>query len=160
LKTYKYSIIYTIFLGIVNFFHFSVEKWIIGISSRRFAFYLIAALFLAFFLVIFAKKRSQITNLEIAILLLTMGFVFFLIFSRTVYMFQLGVLEMFILGILVAMEGKKTRGLLSFLILGAAAIIVEIASNLSIGSAFYYLDAWRHTLVALCGYLSTCLLIR
>ena len=159
MKAYKYSIIYAIFLAIVNFFHFSIERWIIGSSSRNFAFYLLVALFLVFYLVIFLKHRSKISNLEIAVLLLTMGFVFFLLCSRTVYMFQLSVLEMFILGILLAIEGKKAKDLLPFLILAVAAIVVEISSNLAIGSSFYLLDAWRNALVALCGYLAASLLI-
>jgi hypothetical protein len=160
LKTYKYSIIYAIFLGIVNLFHFRIERWILKVSGRNFAFYLIVVLFLVFFLVVFLKKRSKITNPEVAVLLLTMGFVFFLLISRTVYLFQLGVLEMFILGILLAAEGRKTKNLYPFLILAGAAILVEIASSLSIGSSFYYLDAWRNALVALSGYLAASLLIR
>ena len=158
MKAYKFSIIYIIFLVIVNFFHFQVEKWLIHASSRNFVFYTILALFLAFFLVVFLKKRSKINNREIAILLLSMGLVFFLLFSRPVFLFQLIVLEMFILGIFIALEGKKLKSLLPFVLILATAALVEISSNLSIGSSFYYFDAWRNTLIALSGYLTGCLL--
>ncbi|UCH95378.1 MAG: hypothetical protein JSV88_00650 [Candidatus Aminicenantes bacterium] len=158
MKTYKFSIIYAIFLVIINFFHFQVEKWLIGISSRNFALFFIYVLFLVFYLVIFLKKRPKINNLEIAILLLTMGLVFFLLLSRPVFLFQLSVLEMFILGILLAAEGKKSRSPLAFLLLAAVAVLTEISSNLSMGSHFYYLDAWRNALVALSGYLTGFLL--
>jgi hypothetical protein len=135
-----------------------VEKWLIHASSRNFVFYTILALFLAFFLVVFLKKRSKINNREIAILLLSMGLVFFLLFSRPVFLFQLIVLEMFILGIFIALEGKKSKSLLPFVLIIVTAALVEISSNLSIGSSFYYLDAWRNTLIALSGYLTGCLL--
>jgi hypothetical protein len=158
LKAYKFSIIYAIFVVIINFFHFRVEKWLIDASSRNFVYYIILALLLAFFLVVLLKKRSRIDNREIAILLLSMGLVFFLLFSRPVFLFQLLVLEMFILGIFIALEGKKSKSLLSFVIILVTAVLVEISSNLSIGSSFYYLDAWRNALVALCGCLAGFLL--
>jgi membrane-bound ClpP family serine protease len=135
-----------------------VEKWLIDASSRNFVFYTILALFLAFFLVVFLKKRSKINNREIAILLLSMGLVFFLLFSRPVFLFQLIVLEMFILGLFIALEGKKSKSLLPFVLILVTAALVEISSNLSIGSSFYYFDAWRNTLIALSGYLTGCLL--
>jgi hypothetical protein len=158
LKTYKFSIIYVIFLVIVNFFHFRVEKWLIRVSSRNFVFYMILALFMAFFLVIFLKKRSKINNREIAILLLSMGLVFFLLFSHPVLLFQLIVLEMFLLGVVIALEGKKSKSILPFVLIVVAAVLIEISSNLSTGSTFYYLDAWRNTLIALSGCLTGCLL--
>jgi hypothetical protein len=135
-----------------------VEKWLIRVSSRNFVFYMILALFLAFFLVIFLKKRSKINNREIAILLLSMGLVFFLLFSHPVLLFQLIVLEMFLLGVVIALEGKKSKSILPFVLIVVAAVLIEISSNLSTGSTFYYLDAWRNTLIALSGCLTGCLL--
>ena len=158
MKAYKFSVIYAIFLVMVNFFHFRVEKWLIDASSRNFVYYMILALLLAFFLVVFLKKRSRIDNREIAILLLSMGLVFFLLFSRPVLLFQLIVLEMFILGVFIALEGKKTKSLLAFVLIVVAAVLIEISANLSVGSSFYYLDAWRNALVALSGFLTGCLL--
>lgn len=158
MKAYKFSFVYIIFITIINFFHFRVEKWLIGASSRKFVFYTIFALLLAFFLVIFFKKRSKINNPEIAILLLGMGLVFFLFFSRPVFLFQLLVLEMFILGALLSLEGKKSKSLLPFLFIAATAVLVEFSSNLSIGSSFFYLDAWRNCLIALSGYITGFLL--
>jgi hypothetical protein len=108
--------------------------------------------------VVFLKKRSKINNREIAVLLLSMGLVFFLLFSRPVFLFQLIVLEMFILGIFIALEGKKSKSLLPFILIVVTAALVEISSNLSIGSSFYYLDAWRNTLIALSGCLTGFLL--
>ena len=158
MKAYKFSVIYAIFLVMVNFFHFRVEKWLIDASSRNFVYYMILALLLAFFLVVFLKKRSRIDNREIAILLLSMGLVFFLLFSRPVLLFQLIVLEMFILGIFLALEGKKSKSLLAFVLIVIAAVLIEISANLSMGSSFYYLDAWRNALIALSGFLTGCLL--
>ena len=158
MKAYKFSIIYAIFVVIVNFFHFRVEKWLIDASSRNFVYYMILALLLAFFLVVFLKKRSRIDNREIAILLLSMGLVFFLLSSRPVLLFQLIVLEMFILGVFIALEGKKTKSLLAFVLIVVAAVLIEISANLSVGSSFYYLDAWRNALIALSGFLTGCLL--
>jgi hypothetical protein len=135
-----------------------VEKWLIHVSSRNFVFYMILALLLAFYLVVFLKKRSKINNREIAILLLSMGLVFFLLFSHPVLLFQLIVLEMFILGVIIALEGKKSKSILPFVLIVAAAVLIEISSNLSIGSSFYYLDAWRNALIALSGCLTGYLL--
>ena len=104
---------------------------------------MILALLLAFYLVVFLRKRSKINNREIAILLLGMGLVFFLLFSHPVLLFQLIVLEMFILGVIIALEGKKSKSLLPFVLIVVAAVLIEISSNLSIGSSFYYLDTWR-----------------
>jgi hypothetical protein len=86
--------------------------------------------------------------------LLSMGLVFFLLFSRPVFLFQLIVLEMFILGIFIALEGKKSKSILPFVLIVVAAVLIEISSNLSIGSSFYYLDAWRNALIALSGCLT------
>ncbi len=158
MKAYKFSIIYAVFLVIVNFFHFRVEKWLIDASGRNFVYYMILALLLAFFLVVLLKKRSRIDNREIAVLLLSMGLVFFLLFSRPVFLFQLLVLEMFILGIFIALEGKRSKSLLPLVIILVTAVLVEISFNLSIGSSFYYLDAWRNALVALSGCLTGFLL--
>lgn len=119
---------------------------------------MILALFVAFFLVVFLKKGSRIDNREIAILLLSMGLVFFLLISRPVFLFQLLVLEMFILGVIIALEGKKSKSILVFVLIAVAAALVEISSNLSTHSSFYYLDVWRNALVALSGYLTGCLL--
>ena len=154
MRKYKYSIIYALFLIVINFFHFRVEKWIAGLTGKNFPLYLIYALFLAFFLVVLFKKVSAKKNMEIAVVLLTMGLVFFFLFSWPVFSFQMNVLEMFILGIFLSKESIKSKSLAPFFILAAAAISIEIASNLSIGSHFYYLDAWRNVLIALSGYLS------
>jgi hypothetical protein len=135
-----------------------VEKWLIKASSRNFVFYTILAFFLAFFLVVLIKKWSKINNREIAILLMSMGFIFFLLFSRPVFLFQLIVLEMFMLGIFIALEGRKSKSILCFILIAVAAVLVEISSNISIGSSFYYLDAWRNSLIALSGYLTGSLL--
>lgn len=159
MKTYKFSIVFAVLLVIANFFHFRVEKWLLALGTRNSVLYLIYGLFLAFFLVAFLKKFPRIDNQEIGILLLTMGFVFFLLFTRTVFLFQLSVLEMFALGVIVSLEGKKSKSLLPFLIVLITAALVEVSSSLSTGSHFYYLDAWRNGLVALSGYLAGFLLI-
>ena len=107
-----------------------------------------------FFLVVFFKMVSAKKNMEIAIVLLSMGLVFFFLFSWPVFSFQLNVVEMFILGIFLSKESKKSKSLAPFFILIVTAFLIEIASNVSIGSHFYYLDAWRNVLIGLSGYLS------
>ena len=92
--------------------------------------------------------------MELAAISLAVGLVFFFLLSWPVFVFQLNVLEMFLLGFLLSVESKKTKSLMPLLLLVLGAILVEIASNLSIGSHFYYLDAWRNTLTALSGYLA------
>jgi hypothetical protein len=155
MKKYKYSIIYIIFLVVVNFFHFRVERFIAGTTGKNFVVYLIYGVFLAFFLVVIIKVAAAKKNMEIAVILMSIGLIFFFLFSQPVFLFQLTVLELFILGVLLAWEGKKTKSPVPFLLLAAAAVLVEVSSNLSIGSRYFsYFDAWRNILITLSGYLS------
>lgn len=155
MKKYKYSIIYIIFLGVVNFFHYRVEGFIDGTTGKNFAAYFIYGLFLALFLTIAIKAFLSKKNLDITIALFTMGLIFFFLFTQPVFLFKLGVLELFILGVILSLEGKKSKSLVPFLLIAAAAVLVEVSSNLSIGSGYFsYFDAWRNALIVLSGYLS------
>lgn len=155
MKTYKYSIIYIIFLVVVNFFHFRVEGFITNTTGKNFAAYFIYGLFLALFMAIAIKAFLSKKNLDITIALLTMGLIFFFLFTQTVFLFKLSVLELFILGVILSLEGKKSKSLVPFLMIAVAAVLVEVSSNLSIGSRYFsYFDAWRNALITLSGYLA------
>ena len=157
-KTYRFSLIYAILLGVIHYFHLQVEDFLIKLSGKNFALYIIYAVFLAFFLVIFFKTAAAKKNNNYAIILLTLGLIFFFIFTNPLFLFKLSVLELFFLGVLTVWEGKKAKSPLPFLILLGAAVLVEVASNFSVGSHFYLLDAWRNMLFCLSGYLSGSLL--
>lgn len=155
MKKYKYSIIYIIFLVLVYLLHFRVERFIAGTTGKNFVVYFIYGLFLALFLTIAIKAFLSKKNLNITITLLTMGLIFFFLFTNPVFLFKLSVLELFILGVILSLEGKKSKSLIPFLLIAAAVILVEVSSNLSIGSRYFsYFDAWRNTLIALSGYLA------
>jgi hypothetical protein len=158
LKTYRFSIIYGIILAVVNFFHVQVERLIAAVTGKSFGTYIIYALCLAFFLVVLFKVAAAKKNRDIAVILLTMGLIFFFLLSHPVFLFKLTVVELFFFGVLVAWEGKKSKTLLPFLIIFGCAVIVEIASNLGLNTHFYYFDAWRNALTALSGYLAGSLL--
>lgn len=154
MKNYKFSIFYSIILIIASYFHFQLENWFRATGSKNFILYLIYAFFLAFFISLFFKKFSKINNMEITIILLAIGFIFFLLFSRPILSFQLCVLELFILGVILALEKRKSRSSIPFIILLITAILIEISFNFSIGSHFFYMNAWRNGLIGLSGYLT------
>ncbi|MCP5050435.1 MAG: hypothetical protein GY940_24945 [bacterium] len=158
MKNYRFSIIFCIVLGVANLFHSRVERAVTAITGRNFALYIIYALFLAFFLVVLFKVVATKKNTDIAIILLTMGLIFFFLFTHPVFLFKLTLLELFFFGVLVVWEGKKSKSLTAFLLIAAAAVLVELASSYSFGGYFYYLDAWRNALTGLSGYLAGSLL--
>jgi hypothetical protein len=135
-----------------------VERLIVDITGRNFALYIIYALFLAFFLVVFVKVAAAKKSIDIAIILLTLGLMFFFLFSHPVFLFKLTLLELFFVGVLVSWEGKKGKSFIPFLIMAAVAVLVELSSNFAVGSHFYYFDVWRHCLTSLSGYLAGSLL--
>jgi hypothetical protein len=158
LKTYRFSIITGILLAVINAFHYQVERLITSLTGRNFASYIIYAVFFAFFLVVLFKVAVAKKNRDIGVVLLTAGLMFFFLLARPMLEFKLTLLEMFLLGIIIAWEGKKNKSPLPFLILALGAVAVELASNFSIGSHFYLFDAWRNMLAGLSGYLSGSLL--
>jgi hypothetical protein len=129
------------------------------LSAEKFVLYLIYGLFFSFFLVIFIKCLRARKNLELAIVLLTMGLIFFFLFSNPRILFKLTILEFFILGILVALDNKKSKSLLPYLLLFGTAFLVEIVTSLFAAPHFYYLDVWIHSLTGLSGYIAGFLLI-
>lgn len=164
LKTYRFSIITGLLLAVLNLFHLRVTRFIVSLTGRNFASYLIYAIFLAFFLVALFKAVTAKKNQDIGIILLTAGLMFFFVLARPRLSFKLTLLEMFIFGVIVTWEGKKSKSLLPFVILALGAVLIEFASSLSIGgqlsagSHFYLMDAWRNMLAALSGYLSGAML--
>jgi hypothetical protein len=159
LKRFKGSLIYIGFLAVVSFLHFQLETLILKLSAGNFIIYSIYGLFLAFFLLIFIKNFRTGTNLGIAIILLTMGLIFFFLFLKPIFLFKLGILEFFILGILVSLENKKSKSLLPFLLLLGTACLMEIITNLAGGTRFYYFDVWIHSLTGLSGYIAGFLML-
>lgn len=159
LKKFKFSMFYIIVLIAVNFFHFQVGDFLITLTGKNFILYLIYALFVSFTLVLLFKIIPSKKNLELAILLLTMGLIFFLLVSRNPFLSKLSILEFFLLGLFVSLENKKSKSFVPFILLCAAAFLVEAANNLSSGSHFYYLDVWINSLAGLSGYAAGFLLI-
>jgi hypothetical protein len=155
LKTYAYSIIYALILVVINYFHFRVERLIASVTGTNFGAYIIYGFFIAYGSIAVIKAFIAKKNQDTAVVLLTMGTVFFFLISRTMLSYKLGILELFILGIIMAWEGKKSKTPLLFIIMAVTAALVELASNLSLGSQFYYLDAWRNALIILSGYIAT-----
>jgi hypothetical protein len=143
---------------ILHYFHFKVEKVITGWTGRNFAVYIIYGIILAFFLVLLFKTLSK-SNLEIGVWLLVGGLIGFILFTNPDFLFKLGVLELFLVGIVPAIEGKKAKSILPILILLVVAVLVEVSTNLSMKSTFYYFDAWRNALILMSGYVSGCLLV-
>lgn len=133
--------------------------FLIGLTGKNFLLYLIYALFVAFSLILIIKVFPAKKNLEIVIVLLVMGLIFFFLISRTPFLAKLSILEFFLLGILVSLENKKSKSFLPFILLFAAALLVEVANNLSLGSRFYYLDVWLNSLTGLSGFLAGLLII-
>ncbi len=159
MKRFKGSLIYIGFLAVVGFLHFQLETLILNLSAGTFIIYSIYGLFLAFFLLIFIKTFRAGRNLEVAVLLLTMGLIFFFLFLKPIFLFKLGILEFFILGLLVSLENKKSKSLAPFLLLFGTACLMEIVTNLAGGTRFYYFDVWIHSLTGLSGYIAGFLLL-
>jgi len=153
LRTYRFSLLYIIVLAAINLLHFKVAGWIAGSTSQDFASYVIYGLLLAFFLILLIKAISAQKSTDLGIILLTMGLVFFFLLSHPMLIFRLTVFELFLLGLLVAWEGRKSRSLIPFLILLIGAVLVEFVSNFAVNSHFFLLDVWQNMLVLLCGYL-------
>lgn len=158
LKTYRFSFIYILLLVAGNFYHPQVVAWLVSHTGQEFANYVIYGLFLAFFFIVLIKTIAAKHTRELGGILLAGGLIFFLLFTHPMLIFRITVLELFILGLLVAWEGKKAKSIVPFLIVLSGAVVLECISNYAMNTHFYYLDAWRHGLVALAGYLPGSLL--
>ena len=88
-----------------------------------------------------------------------MGIIFFFLLSRSPFLAKLNIVEFFILGILMSIENKKSKSIVPFFFLIGVAFLIEIISNFSLGSRFYYLDVYINSLTALSGYITGFLLI-
>lgn len=159
IKKFSFSIVFIILLVGLNLIHHRLYHYIRKLTGEKFFVYVVFALFVAFFLVLIIKMLPGRKNLELALIILSLGLVFFFIVSRPLFSSRLNVLEFFLLGFVVAIENKKAKSFAPFVLILAAALLVEIAGNLSLGSSFYYLDVWVNVLTALCGYVTTFLLI-
>lgn len=139
---------------LISALHFPLETLILKLSAGTFARYLIYGFFVAYFLVFFIKFVRARKQLEIAIGLLVMVLIFFFLFSRSMFLFKLSILEFFILGVLTAMDNRKAKSFLPFLLIFGAACLMEVVTNVAAGTRFYYLDVWIQTLAGLAGYVS------
>lgn len=159
MKKWIVSLIYIVLLAAVSYFHLRLEALIIKASAREFVIYSIYGLFAAFAVVILIKFLLARKNLELAMGLLAMGMIFFFLFSTPLFLFKLTLLEFFILGVVVAVETRKSQSLFSFVLLIGTACLIEVITNYAGGTRFYYLDVWINSLTALSGYIAGCLII-
>jgi hypothetical protein len=159
LRNFTASIFYIAVLVVIHYFHSQVRSAVVSFSGKQFALYVIYGLFLSYFLINLFRAWKSRSDVEIAAILLVIGTVSFFLVSRPFFLFKLQVLEFFILGSLLAIENKKTKGLggfsLAFLLLVGAAALAELSGNVAAGSTFYYLDVWTTTLFGLSGYIAT-----
>jgi len=158
IKKYKISIGYGIGIVVLHFAQFQVESVISRTTGTNFATYFIYAVFLSFFLVMAVKTVISKKTQDIALALLSIGLTLFFLMAHPVFIFKLSVLEMFLLGVILALEGKKAKTPVLLIILLAVTVLAEAASSIAVGSSFHYLDVWRSSLIALSGYLSASLL--
>ena len=157
LKNYRFSLILGIVICMLNLMHRPAARWFRSAFGSNFPVYIIYAVFLAFFLVILFKVISAKKNQDIAIILLCSALIYFFLLTHPDFLFKLTILELFLLGVLVAWEGKKGKSLLPFLFIAVFAVLVELCSTYGMRgnvNHFYYFDAWRNGILALCGYLS------
>lgn len=159
IKKFKVSLIYIIFLVVASAFHSYLENLFLNISAIKFVLYLIYGLFFSFFLAIFVKSIMAGKNLEIAIVLLTMGLIFFFLSLKPIFLFKLGILEFFLLGVLISIDNKKSKSILPFFFLFVTALLVEIVPNLFAGTSFYYNDVWILSLTGLSSYIAVFILL-
>ncbi len=157
LNNYRFSLIFGVVICVLNVFHRSFSRLMRSVFGANFPAYTIYAIFLAFFLVILFRVISTKKNQDIAIIFLCSGLIFFFLLTHPDFLFKLTILELFILGVLTAWEGKKGKSPVPFLLIALFAVAVELCSSLGMWGNikhFYYFDAWRNALLALSGYLS------
>jgi hypothetical protein len=159
LKKFIVSFIYIIILAAANFFHARVEAWLSNAPARKFIIYSIYGLLAAFTIVILFKFLLAKKNLETAMGLLAMGLIFFFIFSNPLFSFKLTLFEFFLLGLIVALENRKSPSLFSFILIIGTACLIEWITNFTGGTRFYYLDVWINSLTGLSGYIAGLLII-
>lgn len=159
MRRYSFSILYTIVLCVINFYHYRFERFLVSLTGEKFPIYLIAALFVSISVILLFKAIRSKKNPELALVLLTMGLIFFFFISRSPFLAKMNILEFFALGILISLENKKSKSIIPFILLVGAAFLGEIATNFLMGSSFYYLDVYINFLTGLCGYIAGFLLI-
>ncbi len=159
IKKFSFTIVFIIVLVGLNLIHHRLHHYISKLTGEKFFVYVVFALFVAFFLMLLIKILPSRKNLELALILLCLGLVFFFVISRPLFSSRLNVLEFFLLGFVVALENKKAKSFAPFVLILAAALLVEVAGNFALGSSFYYLDVWVNVLTALSGYIATFLLL-
>lgn len=151
--------IYIVLLAVVSFFHMRIEALIRNAAAGKFVVYSIYGVFAAFAVVILVKYLLARKNLEFAMGLLAMGIIFFFLISTPLFLFKLALLEFFILGVLLAVESRKSQSLVSLILLIGAACLIEVVTNFAGGTHFYYLDVWLNSLAGLSGYIAGLLII-
>lgn len=159
LKKYIRSLIFLSVVMVLNYFHPLVERTITRWTGRNFAIYLVYGIFAACFVVVLFRSKIFVNRKarDIALLLLCVGLVFFFLLSHPLFLFKLTMLEMFLVGIFLYWDGKSTKSLFPFLLLIAAATLVELAASLGSNGHFYIYDAWRNSIAALIGFLTASL---
>lgn len=159
---FKVTFIYSALLIVASIFITRLETWITRLCGPRFAGYVIFGLFMAFFLVTLIKTLQAGKNLEMGSWLLSAGIIFFFLYFNVSLSFKLEILLFFILGILCALDNKKTKSILPFIMIIAVICLGQLAENLVKGTqlfSFELLNAWMHFLASLAGYVAGFLLL-
>jgi hypothetical protein len=141
---------------VLNFFHSPVSSFLASLTGEKFIIYLLYALFFSFFLIALIRVFRTGKNIETATVIFTAALIFFFLLSRPFLLFKLSIAEFFILGVILFVNGKKSRSTFATAsaLLVLTALLVEIAGNLSAGSSFYYFDVWMTVLFGLAGYIT------
>lgn len=151
---FKFSLFYIAVLLVLNPFHSGLERTLYQNSSEKFIFYVLAGLFVSFFLIIFWKVITARKNSQTAVLIFISGMIFFFMTSTPRIGFKIGIFEFFLLGVLLAIEDKRIKLWVPLLLIVAAAVLVEVTTNIFINQGFFYNDIWRSSLFGLGGYVS------
>lgn len=140
----------------LNFFHSPVRSFLASLTGERFFIYLLYALFFSFFSIALIRVFRTGKNIEAATVIFAAALIFFFLLSRPFLLFKLSIAEFFILGVILFINGKRSRSTFAIAsaLLVLTALLVEIAGNLSAGSSFYYFDVWMAVLFGLAGYIT------
>jgi hypothetical protein len=156
LKRFRLSLIYIVGLVVLNLFHSPVRSFLASLTGEKFIIYLLYGLFFSFFLIALIRVFRSGKNVEMATVMCAMALIFFFLLSRPFLLFKLSIAEFFILGVILFIDGKKSRSnfAIALALLVSAALLAELAGNLFASSSFYYFDVWMTVLFGLAGYIT------
>lgn len=159
MKRFTVTLFYIVALLAYSLLQKPAENLLRRFSAVSFTGYVIFGLLIAFFLIVLFKAARQGKDLEPVALTLATGLVFFFLLTSPRLMFRVTVFGFYLLGVLTAIDNKKTKSVLPFIIIIGTACLVEAASGYFFGGSFYYLDAWIYSLCAFSGFIAGALLL-